>query len=82
MVESHDELITEIAKETGLNHMGDDAEDEDNDDRGDATTPPVAVAPPLLLHHLLLPIRRSPSMRKTLWRWFLSKRPLYHMKLP
>jgi hypothetical protein len=46
MVESHDELITEIAMETGLNHMGDDAEDEDNDDRGDATTPPVAVAPP------------------------------------
>jgi hypothetical protein len=48
MVESHDELIMEIAKETGLDCMGEDAEDEvedeDADDGGDATTPLVDVA--------------------------------------
>jgi hypothetical protein len=51
MVESHDELITEIAKEIGLGRMGEDAEGEeeeegeDDDDRGDATTPPTAAPP-------------------------------------
>jgi hypothetical protein len=54
MVESHDELIMEIAKETGLDCMGEDAEDEvedeDADDGGDATTPLVDVAwPPILV---------------------------------
>jgi hypothetical protein len=52
MVESHDELITEIAKETRLDHMGEDAddeeEDEDADDRGDAVAPLVPA--PLLSH--------------------------------
>jgi hypothetical protein len=32
MVKSHDELIMEIAKETGLDRMGEDAEDEDEED--------------------------------------------------
>jgi hypothetical protein len=49
MVESHDELITEITRETGLDHMGEDAddkeEDEDADDRGDAVAPPVPAPP-------------------------------------
>jgi hypothetical protein len=52
MVESCDELIMEIAKETGLDCMGeateDEEEDEDADDGGDAATP-------LLLCHTLLP---------------------------
>jgi hypothetical protein len=43
MVESRDELIMEIARETGLDRMGEDAkdeeEDEDADDGGDATAP-------------------------------------------
>jgi hypothetical protein len=51
MVESHDELLMEIARETGLDRMGEDAEDEeedeDADDEGDATAPPAAVPPPL-----------------------------------
>jgi hypothetical protein len=49
MVESRDELLMEIAKETGLDRMGEDAEDEeqdeDADDGGDATTPPIPVPP-------------------------------------
>jgi hypothetical protein len=44
-VESHDELIMEIVKETGLDRMGEDVEDEEEDedanDGGDATAPPI-----------------------------------------
>jgi hypothetical protein len=84
MVETHNELIMEIAMETGLDHMGEDAEDEDededDDDGGGTVTPPIAVAPPLLLCHMLLPLRRS-SRKKTPWRWFPSKKPLWRMKL-
>jgi hypothetical protein len=51
MVESHDELLIEIARETGLDHMGEDEDDEEEeeniDDEGDATTPPAVVPPPL-----------------------------------
>jgi hypothetical protein len=47
MVESHDELITEIAKEIRLDRMGEDAEaeDEDDDDGGDTITPLVPMPP-------------------------------------
>jgi hypothetical protein len=49
MIESHDELLMEIAKETRLDCMGEDVEDEeedeDADDGGDAAAPP-AIAPP------------------------------------
>jgi hypothetical protein len=45
MVESHDELLIEIARETGLDDMGEDVddeeEDEDADDGGDAAAPSV-----------------------------------------
>jgi hypothetical protein len=63
ILESHNELITEINKETGLDRMGEDAEDEDEededvDDGGSAT---AATIPPPPLPHL----RRS-SRRKTL----------------
>jgi hypothetical protein len=44
MVESHDELLMEIARETRLDHMGEDEdeeeEEEDMDDGRDATAPP------------------------------------------
>jgi hypothetical protein len=47
MVESHDELLMEIARETGLDHMGeDDEEEEDADDGGDVAAPPTAAPPP------------------------------------
>jgi hypothetical protein len=66
MVESHDELLMEIARETGLDRMGEDEDEEegeeDADDGGDA-------AAPLLLHHSLrcplLPCLRR-SMKKAL----------------
>jgi hypothetical protein len=49
MVESRDELIMEIARETGLDHMVEDAEDEeeddDADDGGDVIAPPVPAPP-------------------------------------
>jgi hypothetical protein len=68
MVESRDELLMEIARETGLDRMGEDEDDEeeeeDVDDGGDAAAPPAATPPPPapLLPHL----RRS--TRKALWR--------------
>jgi hypothetical protein len=45
MVESRDELIMEITKETRLGDMGEDVEDEDEDDDngGDTTAPPTTV---------------------------------------
>jgi peptidoglycan hydrolase CwlO-like protein len=50
MVESHDELLMDIARETGLDRMGEDEneeeEEEDADDGGNATTPPAAAPPP------------------------------------
>jgi hypothetical protein len=49
MVESCDELLMEIARETGLDRMGeDDEEEEDADDGGDATASPATSPPPLV----------------------------------
>jgi hypothetical protein len=47
MIKSHDELLMEMAKEYGLNCMGEnnDDEDEDDDDEGNATAPPTPVPP-------------------------------------
>jgi hypothetical protein len=48
MVKSHNELIMEIARETGLNRMGEDAENEEEDedaDDGDAAAPPIPAPP-------------------------------------
>jgi hypothetical protein len=69
MVESHHERLMEIAREIGLDRLGEDAkdevEDEDDDDAGDATTPPAATPPPPTPP--LLPRLRG-SMVKALWR--------------
>jgi hypothetical protein len=50
MVESRDELLMKIARETGLDRMGEDVEDEveeeDVDDEEDATAPPATAPPP------------------------------------
>jgi hypothetical protein len=48
MVESHDELLMEIARETGLDRMGEDEEEEKEftDDERDAVAPPAAAPPP------------------------------------
>ncbi len=68
MVESRDELLMEIARETGLDRMGEDEDDEeeeeDANDGGDAAAPPAAAPPPPA--PLLSRLRRS--MKKALWR--------------
>jgi hypothetical protein len=50
MVESRDELLMEIARETGQDRMAEDEDDEDEEedanDGGDAATPPAATPPP------------------------------------
>jgi hypothetical protein len=49
MVESRDELLMEIATETGLDHMGEDEDEEEEehaDDGGDAVAPPATAPPP------------------------------------
>jgi hypothetical protein len=47
MVKSRDELIMDMAKEYGLNYMGesDNNEDEDDDNKGNAAAPPATVSP-------------------------------------
>jgi hypothetical protein len=46
MVESRDELLMEIVRETGLDCMDEDEEEEDTDDEGDAAAPHAVVPPP------------------------------------
>jgi hypothetical protein len=80
MVESHDELLMEMTREMGLDHMGEDddeeEEEEDVDDGGDAATPPAAAPPPQAL--LLSFLRRL--TKKALWRRSLSKKPRCHKR--
>jgi hypothetical protein len=49
VVESHDELLMEIARESRLDRMGEDAEDEEEDEDADdgenAAAPPIVVPP-------------------------------------
>jgi hypothetical protein len=65
MVESHDELLMDIARETELDCMGEDEEDEE-----DAEDGVDAAAPLLPHHHLLRPLlpRLRRSMKKALRR--------------
>jgi hypothetical protein len=72
MVESHDELLMEIARETGLDRMdeGEGGEEEETDDEGDVTAPPAAAPPPPAP---LLSYQRR-SMKKALWRQSRSKK--------
>jgi DnaJ-domain-containing protein 1 len=52
MVEPHDELLMEIAREMGLDRMGEEEEEEEDvDDGGDATAPPAAAPPSLPYAH-------------------------------
>jgi hypothetical protein len=71
MVESHDEPIMEMAEEYGLKRLGENDNDEDE----------MMMTKGTLLHprHLLLCLRRS-SKRKPPLRWFLNKKPLWHMR--
>jgi DNA repair exonuclease SbcCD ATPase subunit len=68
MVESRDELLVEIARETGLDRMGEDEDEEeeegDVDNGGDAAALPAAAPPPPVP---LLPCLRR-STKRALWR--------------
>jgi hypothetical protein len=76
MVKSRNELIMVITKETRPDLMGEDAkEEEENEDADDGED----VTAPLLLRPLLPHLWRS-SWRKALWRCFLRKKLLLHMK--
>jgi hypothetical protein len=54
MIQSHDELILEMAEDYGLNRMGenDDDEDENTDDEGNTIAPP-APAPTVVLEEIV-----------------------------
>jgi hypothetical protein len=78
MVESRDELLMVITRETRLDHMGEDDEDEEEDEDADdgedaaaspATAPPTSAPPQ--------PHQRR-SMIKAMWRWSLSRKPQSH----
>jgi hypothetical protein len=55
MVQPHDELTIEIASEIGLNHMGEDVEDEGDNDGGDPLHPCCcAISSKKVLWHMRL----------------------------
>ena len=72
MVESRDELLMEIARETGLDRMdeGEGGEEEETDNEGDV----AALVP--LHHHPRRPLLsyQRRSMKKALWRQSRSKK--------
>jgi hypothetical protein len=43
MIQSRDELIMEMAEEYGLNHMGENDDDDDKNDEGNAIATPAPV---------------------------------------
>jgi hypothetical protein len=71
MVESRDELLMEIAKETGLDRMGEDEEEEEDADNGGYAAAPPAAAPPPPAP--LLPCLKR-STKRALWRQSQSKK--------
>jgi hypothetical protein len=64
MIQSHDELILEMAKEYGLNCMGEnDDEDDDDDDEGNTITP-LASAPAVVPEEIVeeeAPVENGPQ---------------------
>jgi hypothetical protein len=65
MIQSHDELILEMAEEYGLNRMGenDDDEDEDDDDEGNtvALRAPAPAAVPEEIVEEEVPVENGPQ---------------------
>jgi hypothetical protein len=63
MIQTHDELILEMAKEYGLNHMGETDDDKDDDDEGKAVAPP-APAPTAVPEEIIeeeVPVENGPQ---------------------
>jgi hypothetical protein len=65
IIQSRDELVMEMAKEYGLNHMGenDDNEDEDDDDEGNDITPSVPTTVPEEIVEEEAPVENGPQAR-------------------
>jgi hypothetical protein len=62
MIQSRDELILEMAKEYGLNRMGENDEDEDEDNEGNIIAPP-APAPAAVPKEIIkeeVPVENGP----------------------
>jgi hypothetical protein len=62
MIHSRDELIMEMAKEYGLNCMGENDEDEDDDDEGTTITPPAPTAVPEEIFKEEAPVENGPQV--------------------
>jgi hypothetical protein len=64
MIQSRDELILEMAKEYGLNHVGendDDKNEDDNDERNTVTSPaPTPTAVPEEINKEEAPVKNGP----------------------
>jgi hypothetical protein len=62
MIQSHDELILEMAEEYGLNRMGENDDDEDDDDEGNAVAPraPAPAAVPEEIVEVEDPVENGP----------------------
>jgi hypothetical protein len=63
MIQTHDELILQMAKEYGLNHMGETDDDKDDDDEGKAVAPP-APAPTAVPKEIIeeeVPVENGPQ---------------------
>jgi hypothetical protein len=75
MIQSHDELIMEMAKEYGLNHMGEnDNEDEDDDGEGNAVAPPAPM-PTTVTKEIVE--EEAPKLMRTSLPWIQTT----HLKL-
>jgi hypothetical protein len=74
MIQSHNELIMEMAEEYGLNRMGENNDDEEDDGEGDGAAPP-ATAPPTAVPEEIIeeeaPMEMVPK-QEALWcmMWF------------
>jgi hypothetical protein len=71
MIQSHDELIMEMAEEYGLNHMGEnnDEADEDDNDEGNTTAPPAPVPPAAMPEEIIkeeAPVEMTPKQEAPL----------------
>jgi hypothetical protein len=71
MIQSRDEPIMEMAKDYGLNRIGENDDDEDDNDEGNTVAPP-APAPAVMPEEIIK--EEAPV------EMFLSKRPLWRMR--
>jgi hypothetical protein len=86
MIQSHDELIMEMAEEYGLNRMGENDDDEDDDDKGNAIAPSAptpAVVPEEIIEEEALvemvPEQEAPVAHEMILAYAETKSPQPHL---